>query len=305
MKYAKIFDSLWDGSMRGKSDIILVFVNLLTHADQEGIVDRHWQVIVDETGLTEQRVKDALLVLSSPDIETRTPDDEGRRIRLIDEHRDWGWMIVNHAKYRELCSHAQNAERQARFREKKAKVTHNRYATLCSVGVGVTVTVDISVKEKYIENELWAYNILVNDKAWIAQQERYNPGLDVKLTLEKAHIQYWATEAGWQNKKSSRSKSIDWQRTFQNAISTSMNKVWLPKEMQVRELPHAPEKKQSRSFLALEMADGLAKVTPDRLNMVITKAREKYDKDYGLDSNGKTVVDNAIEMMEAKQEAGK
>jgi len=48
--YARIFSSLFDGSMRGQSDLILVFVNVLCHVDQDGIVDRHWRAIADETG---------------------------------------------------------------------------------------------------------------------------------------------------------------------------------------------------------------------------------------------------------------
>ena len=115
--YAKVFSSLFDGSLRGHSDEILVFVNLLSHADAFGIVDRHWRAISDETGLSHERVKVAITALESPDAESRTPTEEGKRIVHLDAHRDWGWRIVNHAKYRDLCSKEQNAERQRRFRE--------------------------------------------------------------------------------------------------------------------------------------------------------------------------------------------
>jgi len=117
MKYAKVFDSIWEGSMRGRADPLFVFVNLLTHSDENGIVDRHWKAIIDETGLPEQRVRDALEYLESPDPDSKTPIEEGRRIVRLDPNRTWGWRIVNHAKYRELCTKSQNAERQRRFRE--------------------------------------------------------------------------------------------------------------------------------------------------------------------------------------------
>lgn len=123
--YAKVFSSIWEGSMRGKADPLFIFVNLLTHANQHGIVDRHWQAIADETGVPAERVREALTFLEAPDKETRTPGDDGRRIVRLDEHRSWGWRIVNHKLYREMCSRGQNAERQARFRANQAQAKTN------------------------------------------------------------------------------------------------------------------------------------------------------------------------------------
>jgi hypothetical protein len=120
--YAKVFGSLFDGSLRGHSDEILVFINMLCHSDAAGVVDRHWRAISDETGLSVDRVKAASLLLSAPDPESRTPDADGRRIVLLDDHRDWGWRIVNHAKYRDLCSRMQATERKRR--ERSRCVTH-------------------------------------------------------------------------------------------------------------------------------------------------------------------------------------
>lgn len=58
------------------------------------------------------------------------------------------------------------------------------------------------------------------------QQKRFNPGVDIRLTLEKAYTNFWGTEAGWKNKKKGRSKSIDMVRTMINAISQPQNKVY-------------------------------------------------------------------------------
>lgn len=102
--YAKIFTSIFDGSMRGHSDLILVFVNMLCHADQDGMVDRHWRAIADETGLDDSRVKAALNALEGPDSESRSRNDDGRRIKRIDPEREWGWQIVNYQHYRALRS---------------------------------------------------------------------------------------------------------------------------------------------------------------------------------------------------------
>lgn len=102
--YAKIFSSLFDGSMRGKSDMILVFVNLLSHSDQDGVVDRHWQAISDETGIGVERTLAALTDLEAPDPQSRSEEDQGRRIRRINENRNWGWTITNHRHYRDIVT---------------------------------------------------------------------------------------------------------------------------------------------------------------------------------------------------------
>ena len=72
-----------------------------------------------------------------------------------------------------------------------------------------------------------AHDKLVNDPSFIKEQARFNPNVDIKLTLEKAYVNYWGTEAGWKKKKASRSNEIDWKRTFINAIG--INKVYYQK----------------------------------------------------------------------------
>ena len=139
--YAKVFSQIFEGSMRGQPDLILVFVNILCHTSSEGICDRHWNCIIDETGLSKERVLTALTVLESPDMESHRPALEGRRIIRIDEHRTWGWQIVNHAHYRDLYSKSVNATRQTRYRERNAIITPPRYAH-----EGEDVVVDVSIK---------------------------------------------------------------------------------------------------------------------------------------------------------------
>lgn len=120
--YAKLFASLYQGTLRGCSDEILVFTNLIAHADSTGMVDKHFKAIAEETGLDIERVKAAIANLEAPDPESRSPEMEGRRIVKLDEHRVWGWQIVNHGKYRAIRSEEdrreQNRIAQAKWREK-------------------------------------------------------------------------------------------------------------------------------------------------------------------------------------------
>ena len=120
--YAKLFSSLYQGTLRGRSDELLVFTNLLAFCDQHGFVDKHWQAIADETGLTPERVKAAIISLESPDSESRSPEMDGCRITRMDEHRAWGWQVTNYGKYRAIRNEddrrEQNRLAQQRWRER-------------------------------------------------------------------------------------------------------------------------------------------------------------------------------------------
>ena len=120
--YAKLFASIYQGTLRGNTHGLVVFTNMLAHADAAGWVDMHPKAIAEEVGLTLEEVKEAIRDLEAPDIESRSPEEGGRRIVLLDEHRAWGWRIVNHAKYRAIRSEEdrreQNRLAQERFRNR-------------------------------------------------------------------------------------------------------------------------------------------------------------------------------------------
>ena len=120
--YAKLFSSLYQGTLRGNTHGLVVFTNMLAHADSAGWVDIHPKAIAEEVGLTVEQVRAAIAELEAPDPESRSPEHEGRRIILLDEHRNWGWKIVNHGKYRSIRDEAdrreQNRIAQEKFRNK-------------------------------------------------------------------------------------------------------------------------------------------------------------------------------------------
>jgi hypothetical protein len=120
--YAKLFTSIYQGTLRGNSHGLLVFTNLLAHCDKAGVADIHPRAIAEEVGLTVEQVRAALDVLESPDDESRSPEEQGRRIVRIDEHRAWGWRVVNYVKYRSIRNEEdrreQNRESQERYRNR-------------------------------------------------------------------------------------------------------------------------------------------------------------------------------------------
>jgi hypothetical protein len=77
----------------------------------------------------------------------------------------------------------------------------------------------------YLKECKEAYESFSVNSAWIKEREKYHPGVDISLTLEKSYNDFWATEAGWKNKKQRKTGEIDWKRTFTNAIDQKMNQV--------------------------------------------------------------------------------
>ena len=100
--YAKVYASLWQGTMYGKPHEQLVFVYLLAHSDRHGVVDIHPEIICACTGLDIATVTRCLAYLEAADFKSRSDDLQGQRIVRLDGHREWGWRIVNHAKYRDM-----------------------------------------------------------------------------------------------------------------------------------------------------------------------------------------------------------
>ena len=86
---------------------------------------------------------------------------------------------------------------------------------------------DFEIYKSMLDKE---YNRIINDQVFISKQQELNPGINIKLSLQKAKENYWEREVGWKKKKSSRSKTIDWEQTFINALSLPSNRVWKPKD---------------------------------------------------------------------------
>ena len=80
--------------------------------------------------------------------------------------------------------------------------------------------------EFYLKGLNVATNKLLADKDWFSEREKFHPNLDIKLTMEKAYTDFWATEAGWKKKKLSKSKNIDWKSTLNTALTLKSNQVY-------------------------------------------------------------------------------
>lgn len=80
--------------------------------------------------------------------------------------------------------------------------------------------------EVYLDGLRSEYRKVLADRVWMEQQMKFNPGVDIGKSIEKACVNYWATEAGWKKKKRSQITDIDWRSTFANAVSQRTNRVY-------------------------------------------------------------------------------
>ena len=121
--YGKIFDSIYNGTLYGHWEALVTMQQLIVLADADGVVDMTPMAISARTSIPREIIDKGLEILGSPDKYTRTPGSDGRRIELIDEHRPWGWILVNYEKYKTLQDsdtvRAQTRERVRKHRAKK------------------------------------------------------------------------------------------------------------------------------------------------------------------------------------------
>ena len=118
--YGKIFDSIYEGTLYGHWQAIVTLQQMIVLCNSDGVVDMTPQAMAARTSIPLEILTKGIEVLSEPDPYTRTPGEDGRRIILMDNHRPWGWIIVNHAKYKMMISMEQKREAD-RERAKKQR----------------------------------------------------------------------------------------------------------------------------------------------------------------------------------------
>ena len=107
--------SVWETDLRVR---VLWITMLMTAAEpaRRGTVDMTVRALAGRAAMSPEDVRWALNVLESPDPHSRTPGNDGRRIERMDEHRDWGWRILNWGEYQDARGRMLNSARVARYK---------------------------------------------------------------------------------------------------------------------------------------------------------------------------------------------
>jgi hypothetical protein len=126
--YARVFTQILDSSISRNYLTRLVFMDCLLLAGEDGVLDITADAISRRTNIPLEIVLEAIKNLSEPDPDSRSGAEEGRRLVLLDPHRNWGWRIVNHQKYSVI-----------KTREDKRTYDKNRYAQSKKTGKSIPV----------------------------------------------------------------------------------------------------------------------------------------------------------------------
>jgi len=124
--FGKIFTQIYASSIAEDWTVRTVFQDMIILADLNGVVDITPEFLSRTTKVPINVVTKAISELEKPDPRSRSPKASGARIVRLDEHRDWGWLIVNYEEYRSIASEEQRRlktkERVDRFRLKHKKL---------------------------------------------------------------------------------------------------------------------------------------------------------------------------------------
>ena len=117
--YTKLFSSIVTSTIWCEdAPTRIVWIAMLAMADSEGRVEGAIPGFANLARVSIEEMRKAVEVLSAPDPDSRTPDNEGRRIVAV----PGGWVILNYRAYRDTrdadVRREQNRLAQATFRAK-------------------------------------------------------------------------------------------------------------------------------------------------------------------------------------------
>lgn len=115
--YSKVFASMYDGTLatKGPWQALVTFQQLLILANKFGIVDMTAEAISRRTTIPLEIIEIGIPALEEIDQDSRSPNEDGRRIMRLDPIRKWGWQIVNYEKYAKIKSEEDRKDYQRRY----------------------------------------------------------------------------------------------------------------------------------------------------------------------------------------------
>jgi len=149
--FGKWFASTYTGSMLGAgSDVFAVWSWVIANAGPKGHLEINPALLAAMIGEPVERIQAAIDFLLAPDPNSRSSEEEGRRI--VHEGA-FSYRVVNHAKYRaarsEEARRTQNREAKRRQRERaKSADSQHASASVSNVSSGQPKTEDRRQKQK-------------------------------------------------------------------------------------------------------------------------------------------------------------
>ena len=124
--YTKLFSSIVASTIwRADDKTRIVWVTMLAMSDRWGVVEASVPGLADLARVSVEECRAAILALQEPDPDSRSHEQEGRRLETV----DGGWRLINHSKYRDKLSVDEQREYhklyQRQYRKRKHDVKTN------------------------------------------------------------------------------------------------------------------------------------------------------------------------------------
>lgn len=115
----------------------VVWITILAKSNHVGIVSASRSGLLRASNVTEKEFDEAMKSLESPDPDSRTTDNEGRRIEKI----EGGWKILNYLKYREYTySNNPDSVRQREYRKNKVVTSRDMSQNSCDISASASAS---------------------------------------------------------------------------------------------------------------------------------------------------------------------
>jgi hypothetical protein len=118
--FTKLVPEIVDSSIWSESsDVRIVWITMLATKDKDGYVRGDARAISRKAIVPLDVVEKALELFQTPDPNSYTPDNDGRRIAKL----PGGWLVLNHEKYRIRDHNEEHAEYVREWRKKRTKTS--------------------------------------------------------------------------------------------------------------------------------------------------------------------------------------
>ena len=216
--YGKIFQQIYDGSLRSDPMVRLVFMDMVILADQDGVVDMTHEAIAARTNVPIKTIYGAIEQLENPDPRSRSPKEDGARIKRLDGHRDWGWQLINYEYYLRKGTRADKNERDRLRMAGKRK--QNKDVAKCSepsssvadvAHIDIDIDIDKDIKKKHTKKKkacAWPKDFKLTEK-----MKAY--AIDKGIASEKVDA-FFVDFKDWASAKGATYK--DWQAAFRTRV---------------------------------------------------------------------------------------
>lgn len=196
MPFAKLSSRITKSSLWSEECYVrVVFLSFLAEKDENGFVESDYYAMQRTCNVTIEEFDKAVKILESKDDRSRTPDNDGKRIKRV----QGGWIVLNHEMYK-LPEDVKRE--QTRLRVQRYRSVTEALQSVTDELPSVSVSDSVSEEDKSDERRN-KKNIIPPKLEWVeAYCKERNNGINAKTFIDH----YTATN--WMRGKN---KIKDWQ----------------------------------------------------------------------------------------------